>query len=54
MLGGIKGGEIKMKPVYKCDYCYTLLPEDECRIHEPECYYNPKNKACYSCKNAEY
>jgi hypothetical protein len=42
-----------MKPVYKCDYCSTLRTEDVMRIHEEECAYNPKNKACMSCKYAK-
>lgn len=41
-----------MKQVFKCDYCTTILPEDECKEHEKVCSYNPKNRSCYSCKNA--
>lgn len=39
-----------MKTVTMCEYCNTIMEENECSQHEEKCKYNPKNKNCTSCK----
>lgn len=38
-----------MKPVFKCDYCDKIGPEDEIREHEPICMANYDRKSCHTC-----
>ena len=40
-----------MKQIWKCDFCEAFGKEEEIAIHEEKCVFNPKNKACWSCKN---
>ena len=42
-----------MKPVFKCDYCDKMSDEETIRKHEEKCYYNPKNRMCFSCTFGE-
>jgi len=43
-----------MKLVWKCDFCCeTNINKELMRTHEITCAFNPKNRACYSCKNFE-
>lgn len=34
-----------------CDYCGSIYPFKVIRKHEASCTYNPKNKACFTCKH---
>jgi hypothetical protein len=43
------------KPItaYQCDFCSTkAYRESTVKRHESACVYNPKNKACPTCKGA--
>ena len=42
-----------MRAVYQCNWCTTMLPEEECVEHEKNCVHNPKNRACQTCKLAK-
>lgn len=39
---------------YKCDYCKKVYAnKNHCKEHEFQCFHNPKNKACITCKHGK-
>ena len=49
----INKGGIKMKPVYKCEYCDKMGTKEEIKEHEEQCYYNYDRKSCWTCKHRD-
>lgn len=43
-----------MIELYKCSFCNTnyniFETEEDCLKHEKDCFFNPKNKTCNTCK----
>lgn len=41
--------------IYQCEHCYKrkLMNKSAMKKHEKECWYNPENKTCVTCKYGE-
>ena len=46
------------RQVFVCEYCDIhkrnppiFSSKEEAEYHESKCFYNPQNKACYTCKH---
>lgn len=41
--------------IYQCEHCYKrkLMNKSAMKKHEKECWYNPENKTCVTCKYVE-